>query len=220
MTALRPPPVTLGGRFVRLEPLSIALLPELQRAIAHPAVFAGGYGGGPAALRTDVAGFATWAAGYYQWTALPYAVHLVGGPHDGDLVGTSTLGDLELDRESAHLGWTAYDPRVWGTAVNAETKFLLLQAAFDHGFGRVKIQADAANDRSRAAIAGIGATFEGIIRRDRPRADGSWRDTAVSSVLIEEWPRVRTRLRARLELGGDRAVDYRTERAPLVAANA
>src|SRR3546814_16689185 len=43
--------------------------------------------------------------------SIPYAVRLVGGPHDGDLVGTSTLGDFDLAREAAHIGWTAYDPR-------------------------------------------------------------------------------------------------------------
>ncbi|MFZ5872232.1 MAG: GNAT family N-acetyltransferase [Actinomycetota bacterium] len=57
-----------------------------------------------------------------------------------------------------HLGWTAYDPCVGGTAVNAECKLLLLGHAFDHcGFGRVKIQTDAANVRSQAAIERLGA---------------------------------------------------------------
>jgi RimJ/RimL family protein N-acetyltransferase len=213
VTAVRPLPATLVGRFITLEPLTPALLPELHRAISHPAVFEGGYGGGPAGLCTNAGDFVAWAAGYYQWTGLPYAVRLVGGPHDGDLVGTSTLGDIEPRNESAHIGWTAYDPRVWGTAVNAEAKLLLLGAAFDNGFGRVKIQADAVNERSRAAIAGIGATFEGILRRDRPRADGTWRDTAVSSILVEEWPRVREGLRARLDRYGETPVRYRADRA-------
>jgi RimJ/RimL family protein N-acetyltransferase len=198
MTARRPEPRLLTGRYLRVEPLTAELLPELHAAIGHPSVFAAGYGGGPQGLGTDVGAFAEWALEYYQWEGLPYAVRLVGGPGDGILVGTSTLGDIELVHESLQLGWTAYDPRVWGTAVNAEAKLLLLGLAFDNGFGRVKIQADAINERSRAAIAGIGATFEGIIRRDRRRADGSWRDSAVYSVLIDEWPAVRAGLEARL----------------------
>jgi N-acetyltransferase len=211
MTARRPDPAVLTGRYLRLEPLTVDHLPELHAAIAHPSVFAGGYGGGPQGLRTDAAAFAQWALGYYQWESLPFAVRLLGGPHDGVVVGTSTLGDLDLGNEAAHLGWTAYDPRVWGTAVNAEAKLLMLGLAFDCGFGRVKIQADALNERSRAAIAGIGATFEGIIRRDRPRADGSWRDTAVYSVLSDEWPRVRAGLEARLERYSGRPVLFRTD---------
>jgi len=54
------------------------------------------------------------------------------------------------------------------------------------------------NDRSRAAIAKIGAQFEGIVRRDRLRADGTWRDSAVFSVVVDEWPDVRAGLRSRL----------------------
>ena len=195
---------------MQLQRLGSDAMPELYRAIAKPAVFAHGYGGGPAALRTDVDRFISWADTYFQWDGMPYAVRLLGGPNDGDLVGTTTLGDIDLASESAHLGWTAYDPRVWGTAVNAETKLLLLGAAFDSGFGRIRIQADAINDRSRAAILGIGATFEGVLRRERPRADGTWRDTAVYSILRQEWPNVRDGLQARLDAFQGRSVSYRS----------
>jgi RimJ/RimL family protein N-acetyltransferase len=89
---------------------------------------------------------------------------------------------------------------VWGTRVNAETKRLLLGTAFDHGFERVKLQADVLNDRSRAAILRIGASFEGVLRHTQRRADGSWRDTAVYSILREEWPAARDALDARLSV--------------------
>jgi RimJ/RimL family protein N-acetyltransferase len=213
VTATRPIPAPLVGRFVRLEPLHRSHLPALFRAIGHPIVFAGGYGGGPAGYRDTEAGFVEWAESYFSWeVGNPFAVFIVGGPHDAELVGTSTLTDFDEQREATHIGWTAYDPRVWGTAVNAEAKLLLLGLAFDNGFGRVLIQADALNERSRAAIAGIGATFEGIIRRDRLRADGTWRDSAIFSVLVDEWPRVRETLLARLERYGDRPVLFRAPR--------
>ena len=51
----------------------------------------------------------------------------------------------------------------------------------------MKIQADALNERSRAAIGGIGATSEGIVRGDLPEADGSWRDSAVFSTIVDDW---------------------------------
>jgi RimJ/RimL family protein N-acetyltransferase len=205
--------MTLTGRFVQLQPLGSAALPDLYRAIAHPEVFATGYGGGPAALARDVDGFIKWANDYFQWESLPYLVRLLGGPHDGDVVGTTTLGDIDVVAESIHLGWTAYDPRVWGTAVNAETKLLVLSNAFSNGFGRVKIQTDAINERSRAALLGISATFEGILRRDRPRADGTWRNTAVYSILADEWPAVRAGLEARLDACAGRFVTYRSLRS-------
>jgi RimJ/RimL family protein N-acetyltransferase len=78
------------------------------------------------------------------------------------------------------------------------TKFLLLERAFNHGYGRVRIQADVMNHRSRRAIEALGAQFEGVVRRDKQRADGSWRDTALYSILIDEWPAVAERLERRI----------------------
>jgi RimJ/RimL family protein N-acetyltransferase len=207
MPASRPEPAALLGRFVRLDPLTRDDLPELFAAIGRSEVFAGGYGGGPAGLPATLDDFIAFAERYYAWqTGNVYAARLVGGPDDAALVGTSTLADFELTREHAHIGWTAWDPRVWSTAVNPEAKLLMLGLAFDHGFGRVKLQADALNSRSRAGILKLGAHFEGITRRDMPRADGTWRDSAVYSILADEWPAVRDGLRARLEAFGDAPV--------------
>jgi RimJ/RimL family protein N-acetyltransferase len=213
MTAIRPQPQTLNGTFIRLEPLSVEKLPELHSAIGRPEVYAGGYGGGPRGFRSDVDEFVEWGKTYYQWQAgNPFLVRARGGELDGVVLGTSTLADFDLPREHTHIGWTAYDPRVWGSQVNAEAKLLMLGLAFDSGFGRVKIQTDVLNDRSRAAVLGIGGQFEGIVRRDVKRADGTWRDTAVFSVLVDEWPEVRAGLEARLRSWDGAPVRYR-ERA-------
>ena len=210
MTAARPARTPLVGDFIRLDPLLKNDVPDLFAAIGHPSVFAGGFGGGPSGYADNLDDFRAFAESYFAWEAgNVHAVRLVGGDNDGLLVGTSTLGDFDLGNEHAHIGWTAYDPRVWGTAVNAEAKLLMLGAAFDNGFGRVKLQADVLNDRSRAAIAKIGAKFEGIVRRDRLRADGTWRDSAVFSVVVEEWPDVRAGLEARLAVFEGRPVGLR-----------
>jgi RimJ/RimL family protein N-acetyltransferase len=74
----------------------------------------------------------------------------------------------------------------------------------------VKLQADDLNSRSKAAIAKLGAQFEGVTRRDTVRANGTWRDSAVFSVLVDEWPAVRAGLEARLEPWGDRPVEFRS----------
>lgn len=205
--AIRPPLRPLHGRYIHLDPLRDDDLPALHRAIGAPAVFAGGYGGGPAGYRDTEAGFIEFARGYFAWgTGNVYGVRIASGPDATMLIGTSTLGDFAEANEHAHVGWTAFDPRVWGTAVNPEAKLLMLGLAFDHGFGRVKLQADAVNARSRAAITSLGATFEGIVRRDMKRADGTWRDSAVYSILVDEWPAVRARLEARLDRFGGRPV--------------
>lgn len=200
MKLTRPQPRILHGKHITLEPMTEHHLGALWPALGVPEVFAGGYGGGPAGLPADKASFIEWMrAGYLGYAdRMPFAVRLASGPDAGRLVGVSTLGDLDEANANLQLGWTAYDPKVWGTVVNPETKLLLLGWAFDSGYNHVTIQADAINDRSRAAILKLGATFEGIQRKHRIRADGSWRDTAVYSVIDADWPAVRAGLLARL----------------------
>lgn len=199
VNARRPVPQSLHGRSVELSPLETADLRELYTAIGRPEVFAAGYGGGPAGLPADADSFTTFAEHYYPWsTGIPFLVSATGTDGRRVVLGTTSLADLDLTNRGAHIGWTAYDPRVWATSVNVECKLLLLGLAFEHGFDRVKLQADAGNARSRAAITKLGAVFEGVLRHDRVRADGSWRDTAVYSVLSEEWPAVRAGLESRL----------------------
>jgi RimJ/RimL family protein N-acetyltransferase len=185
----------LVGNVVRLDRLVAADIEPLYDAIAHEQVYASGFGGGVAGVPSNAAEMAE------QWVEssakrVAYVVRLVA---DGTVVGTTSLGDVDLGNESVHLGWTAYAPSVWGTAVNPECKLLLLQHAFeDCAFGRVKIQTGTANTRSQAAIAKLGATREGVLRRHKRLADGSFRDTVVFSILADEWPEVRKRLEDRL----------------------
>ena len=197
MSATAPDRRALVGTVVRLDPLTPEDATALFAALDDPRVWASGYAGGPAGRPADVAAMGGWIAGLLAPTdRVPYVVRLVDA---GTVVGTTTLGDLDLANERAHLGWTAYAPAVWGTGVNAECKLLLLGHAFeDCGFGRVKIQTDAINERSQAAIARLGATREGVLRRHIRRADGTFRDTVVFSVLREEWPGVRAGLPARV----------------------
>ena len=119
----------------------------------------------------------------------------------GTLVGTSSLLEADLVNESIHVGSTLYGPAWWGTTVNPECKLLLLGHCFASGYARVKIQTDLLNTRSQAAIAKLGAVREGVLRRERRREDGTFRDTVVYSVLADEWPAVRGRLRERLRAG-------------------
>jgi RimJ/RimL family protein N-acetyltransferase len=192
----------LIGRFVRLDPVQPADAEGLHAVLTDPAVYTQGFIMRPppvdlAETRDRVAQDV--AAREAGRTA--YTVRLAGdGPLGaaGTVVGTSSLGDVDLVNERVHLGWTMYGSRWWGTQVNPETKLLLLGHAFDCGFGRVKIQTDAVNERSQAAIAKLGATREGVLRRHTRRADGTFRDTVVFSILRDEWPQVRAGLEERL----------------------
>lgn len=207
--ALLPSGTTLRGRFVHLAPVVADDLPALARILAEPAVYASGFvmwgrPQGPAAA-LDL------ARRLYLHPPAPdgdgrgrvaYAVRLAGASALGDageVVGTTSLGEAFLAHERLHLGWTLYHPRVWGGVVNPEAKYLLLRHCFeDLGFGRVKLQTDALNTRSAAAIERLGAQREGVLRRHTRREDGSFRDTVVFSVVADDWPRVRDGLLARL----------------------
>jgi RimJ/RimL family protein N-acetyltransferase len=209
--AIRPARETLSGRYIRLEPLRPDHLPGLWTALGRPEVFAAGYGGGPAGMPTDEPAFHEWAMNHFPHTrGNSYVAIVQGGAHEGEVVGASSLADFDEVKEHAHIGWTGWDLRVWATQVNPEAKLLMLGVAFDHGYGRVKIQTDVINERSKAAIAKVGAQFEGVERRAVQRADGSWRDTAIFSVLIDEWPIVKAGLEARLAGFGDRPVEFRS----------
>lgn len=196
----------LVGSVVRLDVMSSDDGPALFAALDDPRVWAAGYAGGPGARPGDLAGMQQFVesalAAYQVGQRVPYVVRLASASalgSAGTVVGTTSLGDVDLANERAHLGWTAYGTRWWGGPVNPECKLLLLSHAFDDcGLGRVKIQTDSINARSQAAIARLGATREGLLRRHVRRADGTFRDTVVFSVVREEWPVIRASLQARL----------------------
>jgi RimJ/RimL family protein N-acetyltransferase len=97
--------------------------------------------------------------------------------------------------------WYAQDAR--GTAINPETKLLLLANAFDAGYHCVVLRTCSRNARSRAAILKLGAKQDGILRAavwmpPSPSREGHFRDSVFYSILADEWPGVRAGLEARL----------------------
>ncbi|MFI5860502.1 GNAT family N-acetyltransferase [Streptomyces sp. NPDC051546] len=192
MSAKLPSPVVLTGRHVRLEPLTRSHLPDLYEA--------GGrdeevwrWQGGPAPQSQEEMGATldTVLGGEY----LPFAViHLASGK----AVGWTTYLDISPEDERLEIGWTWYGRAYWRSAVNTESKLLLLTHAFeDLGMGRVQLKTDHLNTRSQAAIARLGAQREGVLRRHRRRPDGTWRDSVYFSLLADKWPQTKARLAAR-----------------------
>ena len=101
--------------------------------------------------------------------------------------------------DSIEIGATWLAASAQRTAVNTEAKLLMLTYAFDVlGVHRVVLNTDARNERSRAAIARIGATFEGVLHSFRYGVEGTPRDTATFAVAARNWPEVREQLEARL----------------------
>ncbi len=200
-----PAAVELANDIVRLTPATLDDAGELFAALSDERVWAAGYGGGPSGRWADAEAARAWLAVADRGATGPRQAWVVRLAADsglgaaGTVVGTSSLAEWDVVNERIHLGWTAYGPRWWGGPVNPACKLALLGYAFEVcGFGRVKLQTDVLNSRSQAAIARLGATREGVLRRHVRRADGSWRDSVVYSVLVEEWPSVKHRLQQRL----------------------
>jgi RimJ/RimL family protein N-acetyltransferase len=197
-----PSRLPLVGQHVRLDVLTEADLPEMYPLLADPEVYAHGYV--MHRRPTSTQDSRALATGLFLGRPgrTTYAIRLARDGQlgsGGTLVGTSSLMDADLTNERIHIGATLYGSRWWGTAVNPEAKLLLLTHCFDGcGYGRVKIQTDALNTRSQAAIAKLGAQREGVLRRHLRREDGTFRDTVVFSILADEWPGVRSELQARL----------------------
>jgi RimJ/RimL family protein N-acetyltransferase len=199
----------LVGKWVRLDLLGESDVDEMFPLLDDPEVYAHGYIQGRPTTAEDSRALVT-RLFLDRPGRTTYAIRLVADGAlgaAGTLVGTSSLMDADLPNERIHIGATLYGSRWWGTAVNPEAKLLLLAHCFDDcGYGRVKIQTDALNTRSQAAIAKLGAQREGVLRRHMRREDGTFRDTVVFSILADEWPAVRSTLIART--GGFRVLAH------------
>ena len=111
------------------------------------------------------------------------------------IIGSTLLHNIYSEHRKLEIGWTWYDPAYWRTGYNRECKLLLLTYAFETIQAvRVQLQTDATNLRSRAAIEGIGARFEGLLRKERIRANGVFRNTAMYSIIDDKWPAVKEML--------------------------
>jgi N-acetyltransferase len=128
---------------------------------------------------------------------------------DGRAVGATAYWDFRCwpDRPgqlcAVEIGWTWLAASAQRTGINTEAKFLLLEYSFETlRVARVDLKTDARNERSRRAIAGLGAMFEGVLRSWSPSRvageDGLMRDSAMFSVIAAEWPAVKAGLRERL----------------------
>jgi N-acetyltransferase len=118
---------------------------------------------------------------------------------DGELVGHTSYLNAREDDRVVEIGNTWLASRAWGTGANTEAKLLLLQHAFeDEGYLRVEFKTDAANGRSRAALAALPAEFEGVFRKHMLVRGGERRDSAWYAVIDDDWPQVKASLQRRL----------------------
>jgi RimJ/RimL family protein N-acetyltransferase len=124
------------------------------------------------------------------WTWPPGPISVAGEPRRAD------AGEPP---DVAEIGHAWLVPSAQRTAVFTASALHLLAHAFDTWrVHRLVLKTDARNARSRAAIERLGGRFEGVLRAHLPAADGRVRDTAMFSIVRDEWAGVRKRLESAL----------------------
>ena len=189
-------PITLEGKYVRLEPLS--------QAHAEPLVAAASGGELWNTIFTiipDAAGISSYIAaaltGQSLGKELPFVII---NKSSNEVAGTTRFYDISaLDRKAA-IGYTWLSLDAQRTAINTEAKLLLLTHAFETWrCVRIELITDVLNEQSRAAILRLGAKQEGILRKHLILPNRRVRDSAVFSIIDDEWPEVKARLTAKLQ---------------------
>ena len=188
-------PVMLTGRFVRLEPLSLAHLDDFCAVGLDPDLWR--WIPSSVATRDEMRCYIETALREQEaglW--LPFAVIYL---ESGRAIGSTRYGNISLPNRRVEIGWTWYGKAFQRTSVNTECKLLLLTHAFERlGMIRIEFKTDALNEKSRNALQRIGAVEEGIFRKHLICESGRIRDTVYFSILDREWPEKKHRLEAAL----------------------
>ena len=187
-------PVTLTGKYVRLETLTEAHVPGLTEIglgqnFWHFMLY------GDMNTETDMR---NWVLDILsraeKGTDLPFvAIDLASG----DVAGATRYLNMMPKDRGLEIGGTWYGAEFQRTAVNTECKYLLMSYAFEKlGAIRVQLKTDSRNERSQKAIERIGAKKEGVLRNHMILPDGYFRHSVFYSVLDTEWPEVKKNLEA------------------------
>lgn len=193
-------PVTLVGKWVRLEPLAEAHAADLLVAGRSPEIWT--YMSRGRGVFTSVEDTVKWVQSAYkdarELSQLPFAiVHMASGK----AVGSTRYMDIAPADWRLEIGWTWLSTDYWRSAVNTESKYLMLRHAFEtlHCV-RLQIKTDLRNTRSQAAIERLGAVREGVLRQHMIRNDGYVRDTVMYSIIESEWGVVKQRLEEKMKV--------------------
>lgn len=187
-------PVTLTGKFVRLEPMTEAHVPGLTAAGAGDASIWKHMLYGDIRTEADMLG---WVRDILTRPDLPFAVIHT---KSGRVAGATRYLNIAPEHRGLEIGGTWYGLEFQRTAVNTECKYLLLQHAFETlGCIRVQFKTDLRNVRSQKAIERLGAKREGVLRNHMILPDGKYRDSVFYSILDVEWLDIKKRLEEKLD---------------------
>lgn len=188
-------PVTLEGRYVRLEPLTRAHTDQLCEVGLDEDIWRW-----TLYVVTTAADLRAFVEAELQRqearTALVFA-QIDLASHRA--VGSTRLMNIDAPHRRLEIGGTWIARRWQRTLINTEAKYLLLRHAFETlGCIRVEFKTDALNEQSRRAILRLGAKEEGRLRKHMITAAGRVRDSIYFSIVDDEWPEVKARLEEKL----------------------
>src|SRR5205814_3594933 len=188
-------PITLEGQHVRLEPLTQAHAEAVIAAAADGDLWNSTVTIVPS--RETIADYIQAALdGQTHGRELPFVII---SRSSNQIVGTTRFYEIRPHDRAAAIGYTWLAGSAQRTAINTESKLLLLTHAFEHWqCNRVELITDVLNQQSRAAILRLGAKQEGILRKHLILPSGRVRDSVLFSIIDDEWPEVKDRLMAKL----------------------
>lgn len=192
-------PVSLKGRHVTLEPMSMDHVDGLAEVGLEPSIWE--FSVDRISDKSGMSGLVEAAlADRDRGTALPFVTKLADS---NKIVGSTRFGNIDLANRKTEIGWTWIAPAWQRTNVNTEAKLLMLTHAFEMWRCiRIEFKTDATNIRSRKAILRLGATEEGTLRQHMITDTGRFRDSVYFSILDIEWGRVKSGLIEKLEKYG------------------
>jgi RimJ/RimL family protein N-acetyltransferase len=181
--ARRPGPVTLEGRYGRVERLDQHHDAALWKAVeGQDQIWTYMSSYGPLA---DFGAFSEWLASRVALDD-PYSYAIID--RSGQAVGIATLMEIRPAMRVCEVGHIVYSPALQRTPLGTEAQYLLARYAFETlGYRRYEWKCDAHNAPSRRAALRYGFVFEGSLRQHMI-AKGRNRDTAYFSILDSEWP--------------------------------
>jgi RimJ/RimL family protein N-acetyltransferase len=188
-------PINLEGEKVKLVPLDSSHFPALLEISRDNRIweYYSANGGNPDRLLLHLK-----SAVLKRATLEQYAFTVIDKP-SSQIIGSTMLYNFSWDNSKLEIGWTWSNPAYWRTGHNRECKLLLLTYCFETlGAIRVQFLTDAINTRSRQALEGMGCTMEGILRNERIKDNGGYRNSVVFSVIDSEWPDVKQKLIAQI----------------------
>ena len=192
-------PITLEGKYVLLCPPSINDLDGLSSAAQDGEIW-----NNPYALFPSIGEMSEYLQDLLKEskTILPF---IIIHKQSNKIAGTTCYLNIDYDNYRLEIGHTWVAKSYRRTAVNTETKFLMLQHAFENlNCIAVETRTDALNGVSRKAIERLGAKQDGILRNHKIMRNGRIRDTVSYSIIKSEWPSVKEKILQRTVNHGNR----------------